>query len=141
MSNKNIALVKELFKAWNSGDTSSILNCYEETFLRENMHTRKQQSRRQFEKTVKEYLQAFPDINYEAEMVIEEEPNLVVCWRVSGHHRGKIMGIPATGKFISFTGVSVLEIEQQRIKKAWYLWDEASMLRQMGMLTDIRMAG
>jgi steroid delta-isomerase-like uncharacterized protein len=139
MNNEKIQLVKKLFTAWNRADVDGVLNCYDQEFTREDLSSNKKHGQEQLEKIVKEYLQAFPDIRYEIEKLIEKDQSIIVCWRANGHHKAKLMGIPATGKFISFTGVSILEIENNKIKKVWYMWDEAGMLRQMGMLTELRM--
>jgi steroid delta-isomerase-like uncharacterized protein len=141
MNNQKIQLVHQLFGAWNKANVADILICYEPNFTREDLRNTKKHGQMELEKIVKEYLQAFPDIRYEVEKIIEKDNNLVVCWRASGHHKAKLMGIPATGKFITFTGVSILEIVNNKIQKVWYMWDEAGMLRQMGMLTELRMAG
>lgn len=138
MSNEKIQIVKKLFTAWNRADVDGVLNCYDQEFTREDMSSNKKHGLEQLEKIVKEYLQAFPDIRYEIEKLIEKDQSIIVCWRANGHHKAKLMGIPATGKFISFTGVSILEIENDKIKKVWYMWDEAGMLRQMGMLTELK---
>jgi steroid delta-isomerase-like uncharacterized protein len=139
MNQEKIQLVKQLFTAWNRADVHGVLACYEKEFTREDLSSNKKHGHEQLEKIVKEYLQAFPDIRYEIEKLIEKDDNIIVCWRANGHHKAKLMGIPATGKLISFTGVSILEIENKRIRKVWYMWDEAGMLRQMGMLTELRM--
>lgn len=139
MNTQKTQLVENLFAAWNRADVVGVLHCYEQEFTREDLSNHKKHGHEQLEKIVKEYLYAFPDINYEIEKLIEQNENIVVWWRASGHHKAKLMGIPATGKFISFTGVSILEIENEKIQKVWYMWDEAGMLRQMGMLTELRM--
>ncbi|HEX4958498.1 MAG TPA: ester cyclase [Lacibacter sp.] len=139
MHNEKTELVKKLFTAWNRADVSGVINCYDKEFTREDLSSNKKHGHEQLEQIVKEYLNAFPDIRYEIEKLIEKDQNIIVCWRANGHHKAKLMGIPATGKFISFTGVSILEIRNGKIQKVWYMWDEAGMLRQMGMLTELKM--
>ncbi len=140
MTNDNLDTVKNLFAAWNSRDTTEVLAQYDDHFIREDMGNDRSYNKEDLRKTVNVYFNAFPDLQLEAEKIIEKGDQVVVCWVARGHHKGKIMKIPATGKFISFRGVSVLEIRESRISKVWYIWDEAAMLRQMGMLTELRHA-
>ena len=138
MNNERIRLIHRLFSAWNRADVLGVLACYDKEFIREDLGSHKKYGHEQLEKVVSEYLTAFPGIHYQIDKLIEQDNNITVCWRATGHHKGKLMGIPATGKLINFTGVSILEIEHNAIQKAWYMWDEAGMLRQMGMLTEAR---
>jgi steroid delta-isomerase-like uncharacterized protein len=140
MSNGKKNFVERLFAAWNSRNIEQVLEHYDDVFVREDLGNHQTYSKEDLRKTVKTYTNAFPDIQFEVEKVIEKGEQVVVCWGASGHHKGKIMKIPATGKFVSFKGVSVLEIKNNRIVKVWYIWDEAGMLRQMGMLTELRQA-
>jgi steroid delta-isomerase-like uncharacterized protein len=139
MNKEKIQLVQRLFLAWNKSNIPDILDCYQYEFIREDIGKNKTYGQYHLEKTIKEYYTAFPDIHYEIEKLIEKDKNIVVCWRATGHHKGKLMGIPATGKQVQFNGISILEIVNNKIRKVWYMWDEAGMLRQMGMLTELRM--
>jgi steroid delta-isomerase-like uncharacterized protein len=133
-------LVQSLFDAWNSHNREQILTHYAEEIIRQDLTCQQQYNRLALQETIDAYLNAFPDIRFEVEKLIEESEQLVICWKAAGHHRGRIHKIPATGKFIQFRGVSVLEIREEKIMKVWYLWDEAGMLRQMGLLTELRQA-
>jgi steroid delta-isomerase-like uncharacterized protein len=132
--------VQGLFAAWNSKNAAAVLEYYDDVFVREDLGNHQMYTKDDLYKTVKKYISAFPDIQFEVEKVIEKGAQVVVCWGATGHHKGKIMKIPATGKLVSFKGVSVLEIKNKKIIKVWYIWDEAGMLRQMGMLTELRQA-
>lgn len=138
MNKEKILMVQRLFEAWNTGNIQAVLDCYQYEFTREDVGKNKSYGQAHLEKIIREYFTAFPGICYEIEKIIENNENIVVCWRASGYHKGKLMGIPATGKYIQFNGISVLEIVNQKIAKASYIWDEAGMLRQMGMLTELR---
>jgi steroid delta-isomerase-like uncharacterized protein len=139
-SNKN-KTVEKLFSAWNNHDTEGVLNMYHDDFVREDVGNHNSYGKEKLRQVVTDYLRAFPDIHFTIENVVEKNKEIVVCWKASGHQKGKIMNIPATGKFLSFKGVSVLNIESHLIKRVWYLWDQASMLRQMGLLPELHQTG
>jgi steroid delta-isomerase-like uncharacterized protein len=141
MEKSKQTLTESLFAAWNSHDTEKILAHYADGMVRQDLTCQHSYTKDELRQTILAYLTAFPDISFEVEKLIEQKDQLVVCWKAMGHHKGKIHKIPATGKHIYFRGVSVLEIQNDKIVKVWYLWDEAGMLRQMGLLTELRQAG
>jgi steroid delta-isomerase-like uncharacterized protein len=130
--------VTQLFAAWNNHDVQAVLNSYHDDFTREDVGSNHLYGKNKLMQVVTGYLHAFPDMRLEIDTIVEKKEQVVVCWTATGHHKGKIMNIPATGKLISFKGVSVLNIEHEKIKRVWYLWDEASMLRQMGLLPELQ---
>jgi steroid delta-isomerase-like uncharacterized protein len=138
MKKSNISTVEKLFAAWNSHDAEQVLSFYDDAFTREDVNSNYVYGKEKLHNVVERYLLAFPDIFFNIDDLMEKGGKLVVCWTASGHHRDKIMNIPATGKYISFKGVSVLHIENEKIMNVWYLWDEASMLRQMGLLPELQ---
>lgn len=140
MEKNKQTLTESLFAAWNSHDVEAILEHYDDTIIRQDLTCQNSYTKSELRQTAQSYLNAFPDISFEVEKLIEEGEQLVVCWKAMGQHKGKIHKIPATGRHIFFRGVSVLEIKNDKIVKVWYLWDEAGMLRQMGLLTELRQA-
>jgi steroid delta-isomerase-like uncharacterized protein len=130
--------VTQLFAAWNNHDVRAVLDSYHDDFTREDVGNNHLYGKDKLMQVVENYMHAFPDIRLEIDTIVEKNEQVVVCWTATGHHKEKIMNIPATGKHISFKGVSVLNIEDEKIKRVWYLWDQASMLRQMGLLPELQ---
>lgn len=131
---------EKLFGAWNSHNVQAVLDMYHDDFIREDRANNRQYNKQELARTVEAFITGFPDIRYEVERVMQQDDCIVACWTASGHHRGKMMNIPPTGKFISICGISVIELAGDRIKRVWYQWDQAGMLRQMGLLPELRMA-
>ena len=58
----------------------------------------------------------------------------VVCrWTASGTHEGELYGIPATGKHIAYTGVSLWEFDDGKARRGWIFPDVASLMTQLGL--------
>ena len=47
--------------------------------------------------------------------------------------RGEFNGIPATGRRVSLTGISIDRITGGRIVESWEVTDDAGLLRQLGV--------
>ena len=77
---------------------------------------------------------AIPDSLVRVERMVAEGDVVVVEWTLSGTHRGRLMGIPATGKHVSFKGVSMLRYRKNMVVADTRVWDLAGLLRQIGLL-------
>jgi steroid delta-isomerase-like uncharacterized protein len=80
------------------------------------------------------YLTALPDASIHIERLVGEGHTVVVEWIVTGTHKGLLMGIPPTGKMVTFTGVSIISYRGDLISCAMTIWDFAGVLRQIGLL-------
>jgi predicted ester cyclase len=68
------------------------------------------------------------------ERMVAEGDIVVVEWTLFGTHRGRLMGIPATGKPVSFKGISMLRYRKNMVMADTRVWDLAGLLRQIGLL-------
>lgn len=84
-------------------------------------------------KTMREQLLgAMPDLHITVEDVIADDRAAVVRWRVDATHSGNAMGLAATSKPLSFSGMTWLEFKDGRIVQAWDRWNRDGLLRQLG---------
>ena len=79
-------------------------------------------------------LDALPDSVVRVDRMVAEGDMVVVEWTLSGTHRGRMLGIPATGKSVSFKGVSMLRYRKNMVVSDTRVWDLAGLLRQIGLL-------
>ncbi len=77
---------------------------------------------------------AIPDAHVRVDRMVAEADTVVVVWTSSGTHRGTLLGIPPTGKYVSFKGVSVLRYRGGLVIAGTRIWDMAGLLRQLGLL-------
>ena len=79
-------------------------------------------------------LTAFPDLHLTIEDLIAEGDKVV--WRLNskGTHKGPFMGIPATGKTASITGIVIFRLENSRIMEGWVNIDTLGLLQQLGVI-------
>ena len=75
-----------------------------------------------------------PDYKTVIEDMIAEGDKVAARITITGTHTGVLMGIPPTGKFISFSGIYIARIENGKIVEHWGEEDSASLLTQLGVL-------
>jgi steroid delta-isomerase-like uncharacterized protein len=74
---------------------------------------------------------AFEHLNVTIEDMIAEGDNVAARFTAHGIHKGNFMGLPATGKPITMTGIEIFRIKDGKIAE---LWGEANLLGLMQQL-------
>jgi steroid delta-isomerase-like uncharacterized protein len=77
---------------------------------------------------------AFPDLHVQVDDLIAEDDKVVARNTVTGTHRGEFMGLPATGRSVTYNEIFVVRFAEGRIVETWGVVDMASLMRQLGLL-------
>jgi len=80
------------------------------------------------------YRDAFPDLKITIEEQIAEGGSVTTRWTARGTHQGALMGIPATGKQATVTGITIDRIADGRITESRTNWDTLGLLQQIGAI-------
>jgi steroid delta-isomerase-like uncharacterized protein len=77
------------------------------------------------------YQIAFPDLHQTTDAIFAEGDKVVVRWTGRGTHRGDLMGIPASGNSVKFSGVTIYRIADGRIAESWWAYDAMGLMQQL----------
>jgi steroid delta-isomerase-like uncharacterized protein len=77
---------------------------------------------------------AFPDLKFTIEGQIAEGDQVATRLTVRGTHLGEFMGIPATGKQMAVSGVSIWRLADGKLVNEWVNWDSLAMMQQLGVV-------
>ena len=83
-----------------------------------------------FTTTLQSFRTVFPDLEYKLIETIVEGEKVAVRFSAKGTHLGNYLGIPPTGKKISFWGISMFGVRNGLITEHWGLFDVPGILRQ-----------
>jgi steroid delta-isomerase-like uncharacterized protein len=81
------------------------------------------------------YRSAFPDIEDTVEEIVAEADKVVVRWRSRGTHLGEFMGVAPTGRDVTFTGMRLFRIAENKIAESWVNIDERGLQEQLGAVS------
>ena len=76
---------------------------------------------------------AFPDMQAKLEDMIAEGDKIACRWTATGTHKGEFMGIPATNKQVTVTGIHIDRIADGKIVETWNYSDMMEVMQQLGM--------
>ena len=77
---------------------------------------------------------AFPDGRTTIDDIIAEGDKVVVRATMKGTHKGEFMGIPATGKQVTISGIDVTRFVNGKSTEHWGQWDTLGMMQQVGVV-------
>jgi steroid delta-isomerase-like uncharacterized protein len=87
------------------------------------------------------YRNAFPDVHFTIDEQIAEGDKVVTRWTAHGTHQGELVGIPATGKSSTVTGIALDRIVNGKIAESWGIFDQFGMMQQLGVIPVPELAG
>ncbi len=80
------------------------------------------------------YLGAFPDLEMTIEDMLAEGDKVSTRWSATGTHSGDLMGIPATGKQVTVTGLDINRVSGGKSVEHWGQFDQMGMMQQLGLV-------
>jgi predicted ester cyclase len=80
------------------------------------------------------YRNAFPDLKTTIHDIIAEGDKVVIHMTHSATHKGEFMGIPPTGKSVSFGEISILRFAEGKNVEFWGQTDNMGMMQQLGVI-------
>ena len=77
---------------------------------------------------------AFPDGKWEIDDLIAEGEKVVLRWTFRGTNLGELptLGLPATGKQVAFSGMSLYRVVNGMFTEIWEGYDRLTLLQQLG---------
>lgn len=72
-----------------------------------------------------------PDQRFTPVEMIAEGDRIAVSWTWRGTHLGDMPGIPATGRTITMTGITIYSFDGDRLSGHWQLADRLGVYRQI----------
>ena len=85
----------------------------------------------EFKKDCQMFFAAFPDLHVTIEMQIAEGDMVALRWTWRGTHKGAFMGMAATGKRVTVTGMNISRLINGKYVKDWGNWDTLGLLEQL----------
>jgi steroid delta-isomerase-like uncharacterized protein len=140
MSERNKAAFRRFHDAANSGDAELLAKTIDEIFMPDVILRTPLPVQATGARAIKEVFarlhRAFPDLHVTVEDLIEEGDKVVGRNSVRGTHQGEYMGLPPTGKPVSYNEIIIFRFADGRIAETWGVVDVLAQLRQLGAFPD-----
>ena len=135
MSEQNKTLARRWFEdLFSRGDLDAAEEILSAEFL-DHLPREKERGIEELKDYVSVYRTAFPDIEDTVEQIVAEADKVVVRWRSRGTHQGEFMGVAPTGRDVTFTGMRLFRIAENKIAESWVNIDERGLQEQLGAVS------
>ena len=82
------------------------------------------------------FFAAFPDLDSTIDLLVAEGDIAAGRMTTTGTHTGDFMGIPATGKRVSYTETHIVRIANGIAVEHWGNQDDMAMMQQLGVIPE-----
>ena len=86
------------------------------------------------QRSLKGWHAAFSNMKVEPKKMIAEGDLVTIYWFVRGQNTGAANGIPATGRRVESSGITIWRIVNGKIKDEWAAFDQLEMMQQLGLV-------
>lgn len=131
---ENETIARAFIEAWNSHDMNKLCALFTDEFFYLEVASGHSYTTNE---TLSNYgnltIQGIPDSRFEIVSVVANEKTAAIEWIWKGTNTvgWDFMGIPATGKYFELQGVSIMEIENHKIKRNRDYWDWNTLMQQI----------
>ena len=135
MSSENIALIHRWFdEVWNKGRAEAIDEMFAADGVAYGLGEAGIDVRgpSAFKPFFEKLRSAFPDFEVTIEDAISEGDKVAARWTAKMTHQGDQLGLRASGKRVTVTGMSMVRIRNGQIVEGWNNWDIFGMMQQIG---------
>jgi steroid delta-isomerase-like uncharacterized protein len=129
-------------EAWNAHDSQAIARFYAEDATLHDAGGQTATGRAAIAERARLYLDAFPDMRLEVGPIEVDGNTCTMEWTARGTHGGSLAGMPPTGRAVVVEGCDVAQFgEDSLIHSETDYWNEAAMMRQLGLMPEAATAG
>lgn len=134
-SNLQTMIVTGYFKGINEREIdTTFTKLFSSTFV---WHGNIDQGLDSYKNDVKELIASFPDAKWNIDEIITEDDKVVVRWHFIGTHANTYGRISASGKQITYGGITIFRLRENKIVEAWNTENLLSLYRQIGVRITI----
>lgn len=137
-SEQNKAVIRRFIEeVWGKGDTTLLSDLADVNVADHNPMPNQASGIDGQRQAVNLFHSAFKDIRMKVEDLIAEGDKVVDHWTVSASNYGDFLGIPATGRSVTFTGTDIYRLVDGKIVELWHVEDILGLLQQLGAVPNM----
>jgi steroid delta-isomerase-like uncharacterized protein len=127
-----------LEKLWNGGDIAIVDTMYSADCVYHSADYLDAKGPEEIKRFVKWVYTAYPDFAVVLDETMKLKDRVVFTYKASGTNNGPLgENMPATGKKMSFNGVSILKMENGKIIEEWNYYNQLPIYKQLGYVLTL----
>lgn len=130
----NKAIIDRLSELWNTGNLAIADEIFDADFVNHDPNNPEVTNLESYKGYVPVVRIGFPDFHVTTEDLIAEEEKVAVRWTIIATHQGELMGMPATGIQVVWTGMMMVHLADGKVVEMWWAHDTLGMFQQLGVI-------
>jgi steroid delta-isomerase-like uncharacterized protein len=132
MENENFHLARRWFEeVWNERRTETIDELLTDESVSHSESGPLRGKQVFIERTYSVFVSAFPDLRMTVEGIVADGDDVVVRWFVTATHTGDGLGFPATGRKVSFRGMTWIRFCAGKMIEGWDCWNQEKLMQSL----------
>jgi len=131
---ENKAIIGSFAELWNTGNLAIADEIFSPDFVNHDPNDPGVTNLESYKGYVPAVRIGFPDINISVDDLVAEEEKVAFRYTIIATHQGELMGMPATGIQVVWTGITVAHLADGKIMEMWWAKDTLGMLQQLGVI-------
>lgn len=132
---ENIVIIQRFIEeVINQGRLDAANELVEENFVELDPLPGQRQGREGLKEIIGMLRAAFPDMHWVIQETVAAGDKVVTRFTWTGTHRGNFLGIPATGRSVSVSGVVIDRLQAGKMADSRILMDTFALMQQLGVI-------
>ncbi len=130
----NKELVRRFYEeVWHKGNVDVADDVFAQDYVRHDLRATQAAPGPEGQKQIaRAFRAAFPDLQFEVEILIADGDYVAARWTAQGTHTGRWGDVGATGRFVTLSGVNIFRFESGRVTEIWNHRDDLGLQEQLG---------
>jgi len=130
----NKAIIGRLGELWNTGNLTIADEVFDANFVNHDPNNPGVTNSESYKGLVAAIHIGFPDFHVATDDLIAEGEKVAMRWTIIATHQGELMGMPATGIQLVWTGITVAHLANGKIVEMWWSHDTLGLFQQLGII-------
>jgi steroid delta-isomerase-like uncharacterized protein len=140
---ENKALTRRLYEEWNKGKEAAMAFTEElcaPDYVWHGPAVLGEMDLAAMKQFLPAFFTAFPDGYVTVEDLIAEGDKVVTRYSFRATHQGEFMGVPPTGKVVTYTGIAISRLAGGKFVEDWEQADILGLMQQLGAIPQMAQA-
>jgi steroid delta-isomerase-like uncharacterized protein len=133
MSEENLKLIQEYYEAWARGDVDALDQYCAEDFVGHDPASGPDFDLDGLKQRLTMLSEGL-DQQITSEDSLSDGDLVAFRWRSDATFTGELMGLQPTGRQLTWTGITIYRVRDNRIAELWHQWDNMRFLQAIGAL-------
>jgi len=125
-------LIRRFLELWARGEADMLREMFTEDAITHVSATRTEPSREFEPRACASWAAGFSEPDLQIRKIVAERDSVTAYWVITATHTAEFVGMPATQREVTFSGMEIHRIDEDKIAEVWRISDTFDLMNQLG---------